>query len=232
MVLYCFPYAGGSADIFHKWKPYVNRSIELRPLELAGRGRRINDPPYNDFYQIIEEILPILIRETQLKDYAFFGHSMGGKIIFELAREIVLQKLPPPRHLFFAGVGAPNVKIKDQKDYLKLSDEEFKEEVIEMGGTPENFFDEPELEKVFLPLLRNDFKLSFMNDFSDEVIAFPCDISVFAGTEEDLTPEQILGWRDFTTGCCSINYFKGGHFFINDHVRLIVSKVNKELSGI
>jgi hypothetical protein len=39
--LFCFPYAGGSATIFNKWRSYFNvdSDIELVPLELSRRGK-------------------------------------------------------------------------------------------------------------------------------------------------------------------------------------------------
>ncbi|MCS4470409.1 thioesterase domain-containing protein [Clostridium botulinum] len=43
MILFCLPYAGGSEAIYHKWKKYLNPSIELSPIELKGRGKRYNE---------------------------------------------------------------------------------------------------------------------------------------------------------------------------------------------
>ncbi|MBI5538973.1 MAG: thioesterase, partial [Bacteroidia bacterium] len=46
MKLFCFPYAGGSSVVFNNWKSYLRYDIELRAIELAGRGKRIMDAHY------------------------------------------------------------------------------------------------------------------------------------------------------------------------------------------
>ncbi len=42
--LFCVPFAGGSAANFTAWKKYLHDSIELNPVELSGRGKRLNEP--------------------------------------------------------------------------------------------------------------------------------------------------------------------------------------------
>ncbi|MEB9902773.1 thioesterase domain-containing protein, partial [Bacillus cereus] len=44
--LFCFPHAGGSAFSYAKWKNYFNPYIEIVPIELAGRGYRIEENLY------------------------------------------------------------------------------------------------------------------------------------------------------------------------------------------
>ena len=54
--LFCFPHAGGSSVIFNKWKQYLDPSMELRPIELSGSGKRINEPLYNNVSDLIEDV--------------------------------------------------------------------------------------------------------------------------------------------------------------------------------
>jgi len=231
--LFCFPYAGGSAVIFNNWKQYIENSIELVPIELAGRGKRINEPLYNGVDDVIDDVFGLIKNKINDNPYAFFGHSMGGMIAYELAKRIKKNNLPSPIHVFFSGRSAPHIKKDDDKQYHLMSEEKFKKEIIELGGTPPEFFDHPELMEIFLPLLKNDFKLAGANLYNGKIEPLNCNITVFLGKEEDLTSEQCDGWKKHTTKLCSIHYFEGGHFFINNNTEQIVKFINNvSLSNI
>lgn len=230
MKLFCFPYAGGSSAIFNRWKSYIGSDIEIRAIELAGRGKRIHEVHYSDFNKVIDDVLALIIDEIKGgNNYAFFGHSMGAKIAFELAQRIIEKGLPAPRHIFFSGRGAPYVLGKDEKEYHKLPDEEFKKEILNMGGTPKEFFEYPELVDVFLPLLKNDFRLAAREVTGKEINPLPCSITIFIGKDEELTPEQIDSWKKYTSGDCTVHYFNGGHFFINEKIEEVIDKINKTI---
>lgn len=42
--LFCFPCAGGTAQMYYKWKKELSGSFEIIPVELAGRGLRTGEP--------------------------------------------------------------------------------------------------------------------------------------------------------------------------------------------
>ncbi len=232
--LFCLPYAGGSAAIYNKWRHYLDRRIELHPLDLAGRGRRIYDPLYDSIAEAVDDVYKIIDSQLDQMPYSLFGHSMGGIIAYELALKIRNSQRPQPIHLFFAGRGAPNVPGEDEKNFHQLPEEEFKKEILELGGTPKEFFEHPELIDVLLPMLRSDFKIAETYKFAEtgEIKPLDYDISVFIGKEEDVTAEQMHGWRVHTTGICAVYYFAGEHFFINEETERIVKIVNRTLLSI
>jgi medium-chain acyl-[acyl-carrier-protein] hydrolase len=228
--LFCFPYAGGSAAVYNKWKQYLDKSLELHTVELAGRGRRIYDPLYDSIAEAVEDVYKIIGPQTADLPYAFFGHSMGGIIAYELALKIRELKKPQPVHIFFSGRGAPHVRgTEDKKKIHALNEEEFKKEIIELGGTPREFFEHPELLDVLLPMLRSDFKIAECYEEKSTIMPFDHDITVFIGKEEDATAEQMHGWREHTSGICTLHYFNGDHFFVNEETERVVSIVNKTL---
>jgi medium-chain acyl-[acyl-carrier-protein] hydrolase len=103
------------------------------------------------------------------------------------------------------------------------------EEVIELGGTPREFFQHAELAGLFLPLLRNDFKIAEMEMEIKEIHPLNNNITVFLGKEDDLTAEECDGWKKHTNQLCSIHYFNGGHFFLHDEVEQLLKMVNNTL---
>jgi len=79
----------------------------------------------------------------------------------------------------------------------------------------------------FLPLLRNDFRLIEEHNKIDKLMEpLKCDITVFIGKDEEFVPEQIDGWKNITNNFCTVCYFNGGHFFINQEFKRVVQIIN------
>jgi medium-chain acyl-[acyl-carrier-protein] hydrolase len=230
--LFCFPYAGGSADVFSKWKPYLEAGVELVPVELAGRGKRILEPLYKDIQDAMDDVYRIVtdeISRTQAQ-YAFFGHSMGCKIAYQLAQKISNTDMKQPQHIFFSGRLAPHFRRERKKTYHLMEDSEFAKEVVALGGTPPELFRSQELMDLFLPVLKNDFKMVETDiPGNGEISPLHYDISVFLGKEDNLTDEGCNGWYQHTSKNCNIHYFDGGHFFLNDKAPKLVSLINAAL---
>ncbi|MDR7132686.1 surfactin synthase thioesterase subunit [Algoriphagus sp. 4150] len=213
--LFCFPYAGGAAIIYENWRQFSNLRIEVKPVELAGHGKRFNDTPYDSLEEAVEDLFQIIIEEIKEHDYAFFGHSMGSTIAYELALKIKELNVRQPKHLFFSGKGAPDVKEKKDKKYHLLDEVQFKKKILKLGGTPEEFFEHPDLLELFIPILRNDFKLASTSFETRKLSPFECEISILLGKDEEISAEQVYGWRNHTNKTCSIYFFNGNHFFLN-----------------
>ena len=143
--LFCIPYAGGSAVLYSKWKNHLPESIELRPIELAGRGSRIQEPFYLNVREAVDDIYSMIYEEIQSSQYILFGHSMGAMLSYELAQKIKNEGANQPLHLFFSGKTVPHLPVSEEKKYHLLSEEDFKDKIINLGGTPPDFFDHPEL---------------------------------------------------------------------------------------
>ncbi len=229
MRLFCFPYAGGSSIVYNSWKALLNPDIELFPIELSGRGGRAAEASYGSMKDVMEDVFR-LIKNNLENEYALFGHSLGGAIVFSLAQEIMKRHLREPKHIFFSGKGAPGYKTGEKTKYHLMNPEEFEQAILKLGGTPREVFQHRQLKDFFIPLLMNDFKLAETWTWSDEIKIFNCDISAFFGKQENVSAEEVDGWKNYTKGTCSIQYFNGGHFFINEVTAQVVRHVNLKLA--
>ncbi|MBL4705921.1 MAG: thioesterase [Flavobacteriales bacterium] len=229
--LFCLPYAGGSATIYNNWTRFLGPGVELIPIELAGRGRRSGDPLYQDVPEAVDDIYAKVVNQIlDGQPYAFFGHSMGAMLAYEVIQKIKRNHLPEPIHAFFSGRGAPHLKSNREKMYHELNNDDFKKEIMNLGGTPKEFFDYPELLDYLLPILKNDFKISETNVLNEKITPLNCEITAFIGKEEDqIQPENAQGWMHHTSKLCSIYFFNGGHFFINDQYEKMTDIISKQL---
>lgn len=229
--LFCLPYAGGSSSIYSRWNKQIGDSIEVIPIEPSGRGKRYNQPLYDSVEEAVCDIYEIIRKETDgSPDYAIFGHSLGGIIAYELAYKIKAEGRPYPIHIFFSGVKAPNLKTEENRLH-DLPDDEFKQKVFELGGTPAEILENEELLELFLPILRADFRINENYRYTERKEKIDCGITVIYGKKEDMKLHEIVEWRNHTEGQCSIYMLDGDHFFINTHtedvLKIIKGTLNK-----
>jgi medium-chain acyl-[acyl-carrier-protein] hydrolase len=211
--LFCFPYAGGGAPIFRAWSRKLEADIEVVPALLPGRESRLREPPYTQLEPIIDalerDIFPYLDRP-----FAFFGHSMGGLISFELARRLRRKHQIEPDHLFISGRRAPQLPERDPHIH-ELPEPEFLAEVKRLNGTPGEVLAHAELLELIVPSLRADFAVCHTYRYLPDT-PLNCPITVLGGLEDEhASREKIEPWRLQTTGVCKLYMLPGDHFFIN-----------------
>jgi surfactin synthase thioesterase subunit len=229
MILFCLPYAGGSEVIYYKWRRYLNSYINLYPIELKGRGKRIDEGFYESIEEAVDDIFNNVKDEVLNSDYAIYGHSMGGLLAYELYYKIGKMKVRKPSHMFFSGYGAPSIKRKKENIH-NLPDCEFIKKVFELGGTPEELINNKELLQVFLPIIRNDFKILENYTYKERENKIECDISILNGKQDNISLEEILAWKNHVCRGFKVYNFEGNHFFINNNVKNITNIINKCLS--
>ena len=215
-ILICLPYAGGSSTFYNKWKQFLPSNIEMGIYELAGRGTRASD---STNYACIEDIAADLFSQMDAdnlfnKPYYLFGHSLGALIAVKLCNLIREKGKMLPAHLFASGEGAPT-HTREQKKLHLLNDQEFVSELKKLGGMTDDFFNYPELQEYYLPILRNDLMIAETAVFNG-ILPFDFNMSVLVGKEDTWTVDQIYKWNSYTSGICRFHFFNGGHFYLTD----------------
>src|SRR5450759_4546174 len=97
--LFCFPYAGTGASIFRTWSDGLPAEVEVCPVEFPGRGTRLMETPFTQLSPLVQALAQALVPLMD-KPFAFFGHSLGALVGFELARQLrscLLYTSPSPR---------------------------------------------------------------------------------------------------------------------------------------
>ncbi|AZE63469.1 MULTISPECIES: thioesterase II family protein [Pseudomonas] len=223
--LICFPYAGGSGNIYEEWQGLIGSNVEVCAAQLPGRGARFNEPKHITLGDLLDEceeaILPLLDRP-----FAIFGHSLGAVVAFAFAQR--LEKLGKvPQHLFVSGASAP-VDGSEYKKTRDLNDQELVEWMSEINGTPVELMNDPELMEIALPILRADFAIA--SSYKHVDARLKTSATVFGGSEDKNIPvEQLSSWGNLVTGRVQVEVIQGDHFFIHGNEKVVITAIRRTL---
>lgn len=229
--LFVFPFAGGSPSAFTSWVDGFSGNVEAHFAHYPGRGSRYNEPPIRNLNALVEQLVPGIEPLTD-KPFAFFGHSMGGLIAFELARQLRERKLAEPRILFVSACGAPQI-ADPHPPIHSLSDSEFQESLKKLNGIPAEVSQYPEMMQLLTPMIRADFELIETYHFKNGGTLLNCPIIAFGGTEDPrISHERLEGWAFQTSSRFEARYFPGDHFFVNSAKESILQFMALEIQAL
>ena len=225
--LFCFPYAGGGATIYVPWARALPPEVEVVAVQPPGREARIGEKPFGDLARLVEAMHPELLPHMD-RPFAFYGHSNGGLMAFELARTLRRTGGPMPRHLFVGGRPAPQMDVEEELIHA-LPHDEFLAALRRYAGTPEEILQNAEIMELIEPLLRADFSLGETYVYTPEP---PLDlpISSYGGERDDeVKYEEVEGWREQTSREFRMQMFPGDHFFLNGNRAEVLQQISREL---
>jgi surfactin synthase thioesterase subunit len=224
--LICFPYAGGGMAAFRAWRDAFTDTVELRVAQLPGRAARWREERFERMPPLIatlaEVIGPLLDRP-----FAFFGHSLGAVVAFEVAR-CLRERGVAPSHLFVSGNIAPDLPYPTAPIH-QLPEDAFLAELRKLHGMPQAVLDSKELLDLMLPVVRSDFALLETYQYEPQA-PLPCPITAFGGSEDPRTTQEGLErWRAQTVGPFHLVMLPGDHFFMDTARPLLVQSIARRL---
>jgi medium-chain acyl-[acyl-carrier-protein] hydrolase len=231
--LICFPFAGGSSALFKRWARALPLDCEIIPFELAGRGRRLREPPMTSVEAVVADAFQTL-RDELREPFGFFGHSFGGMIAFELAHRCRRELGREPEFLIASGVAPPRRSSDPPRDApTELTDDSALVARLEaIGGTPPEVLENGALLQMLMPALKADFR-AVDGYQSKETSGLSCPVAAFAGASDLIcSPEDAWGWSAETSGIFRRYVFKGGHFFISDQEPLVLTVLGSLLEEV
>ena len=211
--LFCFHYAGGSAQVFHDWPRHLPPIVEMGAIQLPGRGHRLGEPHVRRLAPLCriaaQELLPYLD-----KPFVFFGHSMGALLCFETARSLRRENRRQPARLFVSATEAPHRRSMDEP-LSGLPRSALVKKLHELDGTPVEVLQNDELLDLMLPTIRADFELCETYEYRPE-LPLECPMTIYGGLEDhEVEAERLAAWSEMTVGACEVQMFPGGHFYID-----------------
>jgi surfactin synthase thioesterase subunit len=217
ITLFALPFAGGSKYSYNSLKNVLPDSVVFCPIDLPGRGMRMRDSLLNNIHDLIEDIYN-QIKNNLHQPYALYGHSMGSTLVYLLARKIISESKPAPLHLIVSGRGAP--ACKNEKIRYLMAKDEFKDELIALGGIPSDLMEDEGIMDFMEPILRADFQaIETYQHISEQPLHIP--ITVLIGKDDTPTMKDVMEWQTETAIPIKIHQYPGGHFFLYNHLQQI-----------
>ncbi|HTE42470.1 MAG TPA: alpha/beta fold hydrolase [Steroidobacteraceae bacterium] len=228
--LFCFAYAGGGASMYARWHRFLPAYAEVVSLQLPGRENTFRASVLTDMETVVAECVRVVLNRSNLP-FAFFGHSLGGLLGFEIARALQRRRAALPETLYVSGVRAPFLPPR-RKPICELSDAEFVAEIRKYNGTPESVLQNRELLPLVLPALRADTTVFDRYRYRrDDRLS--CPIVAFGGNNDPfVNMEELTGWEAETSADFRYRVFEGDHFFIHPHERELQQEVSSGLARV
>ncbi|MFF3226934.1 thioesterase II family protein [Nocardia suismassiliense] len=225
--LVCFPHAGGSASFYFPMSAALPETVDVLAVQYPGRQDRRTDPCVEDIGTLAERIYRAVRPWTDVPT-AFFGHSMGAILAFEVAHRLerdggVLDRL------FASGRRAPS-RHRDERVHLG-DDETVVNELRRLDGTDTALLDDEEVRRMILPAIRGDYKaIETYRCPPGRILRSP--ITALVGDDDEKTTlDEAHDWARHTTAAFDLCVFPGGHFYLIEQREAVLDRIARQLLG-
>jgi surfactin synthase thioesterase subunit len=227
--LVCFPHAGGAASYYFAFSRALAPAVDVLAVQYPGRQERRLEPLLDNVDALADGIVRALPRPDGVP-FAFFGHSMGAVLAFEVARRLQEDGRPMPTRLFVSGRRAPSrwrpgtVHLKDDAGLVA--------EMRAVGGTDPRLFDDDELVAAALPATRNDYRAIERYEYHPGA-PLSCPVTALVGdADPQADVEDAEAWREHTGAGFALRVFPGGHFYLDAHRAEVVGEILTTLGAV
>ena len=222
--MYIFPHAGGSAGEYAPFARAFSLDIKRIAVQYPGRTDRHDVPDIESIQRLAADVHTMLAKQKVTETpVAFFGHSMGGLIAFEVARKFE-EAGAPVAALFLSASPAPGHGGYEE---LQGSDSELLDMVNQMTGSGGQLI-EGKFGETVLRTLRNYGAITKYTCPPGTTV--DCPIYAYAAADDNaVTYERVAAWSEFTTSEFAVKTVAGDHFYVTETVDELVTDIEKTL---
>lgn len=228
--LYVLHHAGGSHLLFRPWLSLLPDWVEVIALEVPGRGYSFGDQLCSG----LEELISLFLREVRTdKPFAFFGHSMGALIAYEMTLQLIQMKAAP----IWLGISAflpPHLHNRESKSRSQMNDKELIQYLAKLGRMSTDEYGELEQDTLtaILEIVRSDFRLVDNWIMSEDSVSESTTFHCFSGKKDRLvTPTFAQGWDKYSPSKMAHTILDDGHFYVDSFSQEIVECMLNGLSN-
>ncbi|MEU4160006.1 thioesterase domain-containing protein [Actinoplanes sp. NPDC026670] len=226
--LFCLHHAGGAAALYRSWPRLLPDTVAPVAVQLPGRADRFGESAYERMEPLVGDLVEVL-RPMLAQPFALYGTSMGARVAWALCHALRAQALSMPRILYVASNPAP--RSGRGSWHPGKTDAQLVRFLHELGSTPSEAFEDPELLGLMLPTLRAD--LTLLDEYDARpAVRLDVPIRAFASPADTVsTVERMRGWRDETSAGFTLDLVSGGHLFDSVGVRQVIRTITEDLTG-
>lgn len=226
--LYIFPHAGGSAGSYVGFSRAFSTGMRKVAVQYPGRPDPRDLPDVINLPALADDIYKMLTSTNVTNaPIAFFGHSMGGLVAFEVARKFEAAG-EPVAALFLSASPAPG---HGGYEFLQQSsDDELLKMVTDLTGTNSALIGE-QFGATILRRMRNYGAIT--NHSCPAGTTVSCPIYAYAAADDTaITYESVSAWSHFTTAEFVVRVLPGNHFYITGDVRELVEDIERRIAHV
>ncbi|MFH8347551.1 thioesterase II family protein [Streptomyces sp. NPDC018045] len=225
--LVCFPHAGGSAPFYHPMSAQLSPVAEVLSVQYPGRQDRRTETSPSDIAAMADLVYAALRDRLGARPTAFFGHSMGAMVAFEVARRLEADG-GELTHLFASARRAPS-RYRAESVHRR-DDDGIVAELKRLSGTNTALLGDEELLRMVLPAVRSDYT-AVETYRCDPGASIKAPITALTGDNDPLTTrEEAADWRLHTTGAFDVRVFPGGHFYLASQAPAVLALLREHLA--
>lgn len=162
------------------------------------------------------------------KPFAFFGHSLGARIGFELVRALERAGGPLPVALFVSATSAPHI-APESRGIEGFNTAQMVDLLRWYGGMPEEALADPEMRELVIPTAQADFVV-FETAPVTPPAPLPVPLIALYGKDDSSTPiDRVRAWKEHAGPEYEEHGFAGGHFFIRDRRQELLELIRARL---
>jgi surfactin synthase thioesterase subunit len=181
-------------------------------MQIPGRENRYKEPSAIRVEPLVAEMAAKI--ENERPPFAFFGHSLGGLIAWELTRELRRRGKPTPVLLAISSFAAPQMPRDHRPPVSHLGPDDFWREIeAHYDVTPEVLAD-PMLRDLVYPILRADLEVVERYECRPEPPLRVPILAMGGETDPEASPEEMAGWKEHSRAPFEVKIFPGGHFYL------------------
>ncbi|GAA0421377.1 alpha/beta fold hydrolase [Streptomyces luteireticuli] len=224
--LVCLPHAGGSASFFFPMAKAMPEGVDVLSVQYPGRQDRRSEPLIDNIPDLADQVYAALLPWTD-RPLAFFGHSMGATLAFEVARRLEREKDIVLTALFASARRAPSVVRAE--NVHERDDDGIVREMQRLSGTDAQLLGDEEILRMILPAIRADYRAAETYRYEPGP-ALRCPVVGLAGdADPKVGVDDVAAWGRHTEGSFDLGVYAGGHFYLTQHQGAVVGEVARRL---
>ena len=213
--LYIFPHTGGSAQFYVPFARAFTADTKCVAVQYPGKRAGKDLSKYTSIPEMADRLcLMLKPEEAPAGEVAFFGHSMGALLAFEVALRFE-QAGNPITALFVSAAAAPGLLRRIAN--LQGSDAHLLNVISTVTGVNPEFLNDEQFAATLLPTLRGLKAIASYECPPDATVSCPIH-ALMADNDELATAELVEPWKQRTTGPFDLTVFPGDHFYINTNL--------------
>lgn len=216
--LICFPHAGGAANYYFPVSKALVPAVGMLAVQYPGRHDRRQERALESINELADRIA-IELKPWLDRPFALFGHSMGATLAFEVGLRLQTSQQTKPLALFVSGRAAPS--RQRTTTIHQYDNAAFVQELKRLGGTDSRVLDYEEVLRAFLPAIRSDYKAIETYRYQPGERMHCPTFALCGNADIRVDVNDVLAWREHTSGEFDLTVFPGGHFYLNEQTQAV-----------